>query len=1294
MNSRRVLASIFTASLLFASNDAAVVHAWEGGPKPPSAAKRGVVLTTEQLFKQVSPSVVRIVVRDRKLKPIGHGSGFFVSEDGLVITNFHVIEGAFLAQVTTSDGTVYSLKGVEAFDKDADLAILRVSGKDLPALKLASGEPPVGSKVFAIGNPHGFTNSLSDGIVSGHRRLPDGTVFLQTTAAISRGSSGGPLLATDGRVVAVTTASVRGAQNLNLAVPVSMVSKLLSQRKGLTSLTTIGVNTLSKLETKLLRDVWRAIDGEDSTRALRNLAKLRPTLGDSVGYWMACGQVHLQLNNNDIAVNAFERASKLDPDDWKPLLSLSEAHAVNGDTDKALAAAHGAVLLAPDKAIVYEELASCFLKSNQLVKAKNAVETAIQLKPHASSGHFLLGTILSALGSYEGAEVALKRSLQEFQKERAIDADQGKLSRIRYPTSYRIQRTYPNRSVVRFHVALANLYRRSGERGNEFFHAGLIFANNRSHAKAEEYLKKAILLPPYTAAAHFELGRTLRFSSPWSITTKFTPTDPTYRRIAAHFKRAIEFDSRHADAHAAWAELAESFWDHDVAIAHGKAAMRIRPCASHSVTLAHAYLRADRKDDAIEELQRSTAVYPSMDGLLLFGELLSAKDKTQATGAYKQAVSLNPSDIRPWRRWLAMLPPLQDREAERLCNKAIATVKPVVISVRHGGPRPARTLRIWQFYASLKGIYSRRQDLEAFVGLANHILSLDTVDSEKVWIDLGEAYHSTRRFSEAIQCYRNGLKAIEKNGKIAGIDRRFRFSRKKGIYLTLFRLHLAAKDDTSANAVMHEGLVELGEDVNRRKGPHDSQLVYALDQHVHTLTQRGEFGNAQPFLATLVECCPSYVVSLPNADDDGLIACLEGVDVRRISVGGRGGSQRVTERGIRFLSSCRSLEELTIRLRFKSNEKGEVGRGDRIIQLVSKLPHLRTFRLHSAYSREEVTKDGITSLAGAGRLQELDLSGTVLNEPAASAIASIESLRKVCLSGDEITDAVVKSLTKLTELRSLELRATSITDDGLALVPDFKELEVLRVTTCDISSKGVEPLRSLQSLRELDISGTKVTDSILETIRELTSLKTLDVSRTDVTLRGLLKMYRSHSSDDLDATEAALRAAGGYGIRSRQITDVPVADFQNIKFGVARLDKSTVQELLGANPKLKGVCISGGGDVKDEWLVHLKGLTELHNLGLHDTKITDAGLVHLKGLATLESLDLRGTQITDAGLAHLKNLTNLSHLYLQHTQVTDAGLVHLKGLANLQHLRLLGTKVTDTGVADLQKSLPNCGISK
>lgn len=199
------------------------------------------VLAPDVLFARFSPAVVQVKTFDRKNVLLASGTAFLVSPDGLFATNFHVIRDAHRAFLFSTEDTAWEVAGVVAADEDADLAVVRAEYRReaddpplaerwrLPVLELAADLPPVGSKVYAIGNPLGLSRTLSDGLVSGHRGKGTDAV-IQTTAPISPGSSGGPLFAADGRVVGVTTGFLKGGQNLNIAVPASQVARLLRSR--------------------------------------------------------------------------------------------------------------------------------------------------------------------------------------------------------------------------------------------------------------------------------------------------------------------------------------------------------------------------------------------------------------------------------------------------------------------------------------------------------------------------------------------------------------------------------------------------------------------------------------------------------------------------------------------------------------------------------------------------------------------------------------------------------------------------------------------------------------------------------------------------------------------------------------------------------------------------------------------------------------------------------------------------------------------------------------------------------
>jgi S1-C subfamily serine protease len=137
-----------------------------GGMTPAQSPER----TVSQVVKGTVDSVVLVVVSDQSGKVFAQGSGFIASADGKVMTNHHVIAGAYSATVKLNNGAFFPVEGVIADDVEHDIAVLKVSGKNLPFLVLADSDSlAVGDHVVAIGSPLGLENSVSDGIVSGFR---------------------------------------------------------------------------------------------------------------------------------------------------------------------------------------------------------------------------------------------------------------------------------------------------------------------------------------------------------------------------------------------------------------------------------------------------------------------------------------------------------------------------------------------------------------------------------------------------------------------------------------------------------------------------------------------------------------------------------------------------------------------------------------------------------------------------------------------------------------------------------------------------------------------------------------------------------------------------------------------------------------------------------------------------------------------------------------------------------------------------------------------------------------------
>ncbi len=186
-------------------------------------------LTGEEIYNKCASAVFYMERYDSEGALLGVGSGFFISRDGLAITNYHIIDGAASAVILTSDGEIYDVKGVCGYDTVADIAIIQIDGSGFDYLTLGDSDTlSVGDRVYAISSPLGLINTMSDGIISNTNQDLNESDYIQFSAPISLGSGGGPILNTSGQVVGVVCLTATQGQTLNFAVPINY-SKSLSR---------------------------------------------------------------------------------------------------------------------------------------------------------------------------------------------------------------------------------------------------------------------------------------------------------------------------------------------------------------------------------------------------------------------------------------------------------------------------------------------------------------------------------------------------------------------------------------------------------------------------------------------------------------------------------------------------------------------------------------------------------------------------------------------------------------------------------------------------------------------------------------------------------------------------------------------------------------------------------------------------------------------------------------------------------------------------------------------------------
>jgi serine protease Do len=187
-------------------------------PEPSGSDSSVSVLSV--LYRRCKKSVFLIYTSNEK--GTFQGSGFFISPDGVAISNYHVFEDTYQGQerIHLGEDRVYRISRVLRKSQEHDYIIFQVDVPgQVPYLEIAQSLPAVGEEVFTIGNPRGLDQTLSQGIVSGYRRHRK---LIQTTTEITHGSSGGPLMNMSGEVIGITTMGI-GQANLNFAVNIHLL---------------------------------------------------------------------------------------------------------------------------------------------------------------------------------------------------------------------------------------------------------------------------------------------------------------------------------------------------------------------------------------------------------------------------------------------------------------------------------------------------------------------------------------------------------------------------------------------------------------------------------------------------------------------------------------------------------------------------------------------------------------------------------------------------------------------------------------------------------------------------------------------------------------------------------------------------------------------------------------------------------------------------------------------------------------------------------------------------------------
>lgn len=181
-------------------------------------------LSAEDVYDLITPCTVEINAIGDTFE--NTGTGFFIESNGVILTNYHVIESCHTINITTAQGNTYKAENVLGFDKDRDLAIIQANCQNEYVVEVNTEKIKTGEKVYTLGSSLGLTGTFSEGIISSSSREIAGLEYIQITAPISSGNSGGPLVDEYGKVIGITTGAFADGQNLNLAIPARAIKTI------------------------------------------------------------------------------------------------------------------------------------------------------------------------------------------------------------------------------------------------------------------------------------------------------------------------------------------------------------------------------------------------------------------------------------------------------------------------------------------------------------------------------------------------------------------------------------------------------------------------------------------------------------------------------------------------------------------------------------------------------------------------------------------------------------------------------------------------------------------------------------------------------------------------------------------------------------------------------------------------------------------------------------------------------------------------------------------------------------
>ena len=364
-----------------------------------------------KIIKEIGKAVVVVTAYDERGNAIRHGSGFIVRQNGVVVTNYHVIGMAKEIKVKASN-KVLGVEGLIFIDKENDLVILKAKARSMPVVKLGViGEANIGEEVYIIGRPSGFENIISVGSLSEIREIGENVEILRMTAPASSGMSGSPVINRNGEVVGVVTSGSSALHNFSSAISVKLIKgKIGSER--VTAIKESGLEDYINSATywnSFGLTCYESGKYKDAIDAYKRAIKVDP---DYTYAHLNLGVAYLKSHMQKDAIEALKRLIRIDPGDAMVHYNIGIAYCENGKYKDAIDAYKQAIRINPDFVDAHYNLGVAYYESGKSKDAIDAYKQAIKIDPDYTDAHLNLGVAYLKSHMQKNAVQALKRLIR------------------------------------------------------------------------------------------------------------------------------------------------------------------------------------------------------------------------------------------------------------------------------------------------------------------------------------------------------------------------------------------------------------------------------------------------------------------------------------------------------------------------------------------------------------------------------------------------------------------------------------------------------------------------------------------------------------------------------------------------------------------------------------------------------------------------------------------------------------------------------------------------------------------